>query len=271
MGDYYEVLGVAHNVSVREIERAFQWRAKQMHPDNGGDTEQFKKLSAAYEILKDPARRADYDRSLRHQARQQREDVRSGPQGFEHLHQARQQREDATVIQLHGEHVQGPPARSVARDEAIAKAALWWGIGGLVSVVLLAAVVQTLPARAPSSSGDALANALAAFVLASGVVAAVARFRGRTRRPWKLFYGTLLAAMAVLHGAAAVGLGWDLFFLGAALLFVGLWHSPATIDRLLGLGPAPKRRAHRSGAAMARITVHTSRQTVAPARQRRQA
>lgn len=268
MGDYYEVLGVAHNVSVREIERAFQWRAKQMHPDNGGDAEQFKKLSAAYEILKDPARRADYDRSLRHQARQQREDARSGPQGFEHLHQARQQREDAPVIRLPVEHVQ---ARSVARDDAIAKAALWWVVGGLASVVLLAAVVQTLPARAPSSSGDALANALAAFVLASGVVAAVARFRGRTRRPWKLFYGALLAAMAVLHGAAAVGLGWDLFFLGAALLFVGLWHSPATIDRLLGLGPAPKRRARRSGAALVHITPNAPSQTVAPARQRRQA
>ncbi len=64
--DYYDVLGVARSSPDREIKAAFRRLAKECHPDrcNGDSTAEhrFKELNEAYEALKDPQRRAAYDR-----------------------------------------------------------------------------------------------------------------------------------------------------------------------------------------------------------------
>ena len=64
--DYYDVLGVAKAASDRDIKAAFRRLAKECHPDrcNGDHTAEhrFKELNEAYEALKDPQRRAAYDR-----------------------------------------------------------------------------------------------------------------------------------------------------------------------------------------------------------------
>ncbi len=64
--DYYELLGVSRDVDAAELKRAFRKKAMQYHPDrNPGDAEaeaKFKELNEAYEILKDPDKRAAYDR-----------------------------------------------------------------------------------------------------------------------------------------------------------------------------------------------------------------
>ena len=63
--DYYAVLGVAAGVSDKELSKAYKQLAKRYHPDaNPGDAaaeERFKEISAAYDVLGDTAKRAEYD------------------------------------------------------------------------------------------------------------------------------------------------------------------------------------------------------------------
>ena len=61
--DYYEILGVSKNASQEEIKRAFRKLAHKYHPDKEtGDTEAFKKINSAYQVLSDPKKREQYDR-----------------------------------------------------------------------------------------------------------------------------------------------------------------------------------------------------------------
>ena len=62
MRDLYDVLGVERNADEDTIKRAYRQRARSLHPDAGGDEEEFKELTTAYEVLKDPQARANYDR-----------------------------------------------------------------------------------------------------------------------------------------------------------------------------------------------------------------
>ena len=66
MDDLYQVLGVSRNASSEEIKKAYREAAFKYHPDrNAGDAaaeEKFKNINAAYAVLGDEAKRADYDR-----------------------------------------------------------------------------------------------------------------------------------------------------------------------------------------------------------------
>ncbi|WEZ81859.1 molecular chaperone DnaJ [Rhizobium sp. 32-5/1] len=64
--DLYETLGVAKTADEKELKSAFRKLAMKYHPDkNPGDAESektFKEINQAYETLKDPQKRAAYDR-----------------------------------------------------------------------------------------------------------------------------------------------------------------------------------------------------------------
>jgi DnaJ-class molecular chaperone len=67
MRDPYATLGVSHGATDAEIKRAYRRLAKAHHPDsNPGDTrkaERFREISAAYDLLREPTRRARFDQT----------------------------------------------------------------------------------------------------------------------------------------------------------------------------------------------------------------
>src|SRR4051794_41473255 len=63
--DYYAELGVPRDASEQDIRRAYPRLARENHPDVNSDPgaeDRFKRVSEAYEVLRDPEKRARYDR-----------------------------------------------------------------------------------------------------------------------------------------------------------------------------------------------------------------
>lgn len=69
MATYYEVLGVGPAATSEEVRTAYRDRARVLHPDRagadgGGSARAMQDLNEAFRVLRDPQRRADYDRRL---------------------------------------------------------------------------------------------------------------------------------------------------------------------------------------------------------------
>ena len=94
--DYYEVLGVPRDADIKAIKDAFRRLALKYHPDRNKSPdaeEKFKEIAAAYAVLSDPKKRADYDargaaavQRLREPAHQRHDAVRA-PQRLKRMWQ----------------------------------------------------------------------------------------------------------------------------------------------------------------------------------------
>ena len=82
MADFYETLGVARTAGDEEIKKAYRKLAMTYHPDrNNGSAEaeeKFKSITEAYDVLRDPNKRATYDRYGE-------AGLRGGAGGFHHV------------------------------------------------------------------------------------------------------------------------------------------------------------------------------------------
>lgn len=65
MSEFYDLLGVSRDASEAEIKKAYRKLAMEYHPDrnsSSGAEARFKEITEAYEVLRDPQKRAAYDR-----------------------------------------------------------------------------------------------------------------------------------------------------------------------------------------------------------------
>ena len=80
--NYYQILGINRNASGDEIRKAYLFKANILHPDRLNELgenirrkaeEELKKVNIAYDTLKDPSKRSEYDRTI-YESRVKRED-----------------------------------------------------------------------------------------------------------------------------------------------------------------------------------------------------
>ena len=74
--DYYKIMGVSQDASDKDIKMAYRKLARRYHPDISKEPnaeEKFKEMGEAYEVLKDPVKRAEYNQYLKDREFNQRQ------------------------------------------------------------------------------------------------------------------------------------------------------------------------------------------------------
>lgn len=88
---HYDRLGVSFTASEHDISRAWRAKARQLHPDAGGDAEEFRLAEEAYRVLSNSTSRELYNKTLEYEQRLEQEE------------QAQHQPPDAGSYQAHAQ------------------------------------------------------------------------------------------------------------------------------------------------------------------------
>ena len=83
--DYYSILGINKQASQDEIKKAYRKSAMKHHPDHGGDSGKFAQINEAYETLKNPQKRQEYDNP---QVRMNTQSMNAGAGGVNDIFEA---------------------------------------------------------------------------------------------------------------------------------------------------------------------------------------
>jgi len=78
---FYDLLGVTKDATPAEIKKAYHKQAMRLHPDKGGDPDDFKELQRAFEVLSDEELRKRYD----HTGEEGLDDDVNGQDLFSHI------------------------------------------------------------------------------------------------------------------------------------------------------------------------------------------
>ncbi|HMN67389.1 MAG TPA: DnaJ domain-containing protein [Bdellovibrionales bacterium] len=82
--DYYQILEVERDASAADVKAAYRKQIRANHPDHGGSETLAQRINAAYDVLKNEARRRHYDRWLQgKRPPSEATDSRFGPELFE--------------------------------------------------------------------------------------------------------------------------------------------------------------------------------------------
>lgn len=79
--EYYKIMGVSPDASEKDIKAAYRKLARKYHPDINKEAdaeEKFKEMGEAYEVLRDPAKRKEYDNYLKYGEAQPHAQYHSG-------------------------------------------------------------------------------------------------------------------------------------------------------------------------------------------------
>lgn len=66
--NHYRVLGIKASAQPEDIKSAYRRRARETHTDTGGNRTEFERVTEAYQVLSDPARRREWEREYLRQA-----------------------------------------------------------------------------------------------------------------------------------------------------------------------------------------------------------
>lgn len=99
MQDCYKILGVSKNASAAEIRKAYRQKAKLLHPDiTHNDSEAFRELVRAYEVLSDQKARALFDESAA--VHQTEKEHRHGTDSFDYRKWLMEREDDESRAKL---------------------------------------------------------------------------------------------------------------------------------------------------------------------------
>jgi hypothetical protein len=162
--DPYEVLGVRRTASATEIRAAYRAAARRLHPDTGGSADAMQRLNVAWQVLRDPGRRAEYDRSVT-DTRWGRGGTAAGGAGGAWAGRPGDPPEDATDwFDLAADLLDATPVRPVRAPEG------WWAMAPPAMLVLaVSLLIGAFFFASPALlvfSGGAFFLAVGLFVLA---------------------------------------------------------------------------------------------------------